>query len=87
MEEMIPIVAGAVVAAIALQVATTRGRVATIVGLSIIAGFLSSWINGELAESWIFVLFDISFVLIAALIVWGAFYLWQHRRARTVSRR
>lgn len=87
MEEIVPIVAGALTAAIALRFASTRTRIAVVIGLSILFGLLASLISGELATSWVFVLFDISFVLIAALIVWGAFYLWQQRGARMTSRR
>jgi hypothetical protein len=69
MGEVLPVIGGAVVGALALQTHSPRWRWALIVIGSIVAGALASFANGELEISAGFLLVDVPLALLGALVV------------------
>ncbi len=83
MNEVLPVLAGAVVGAAASRLPAGRlGLVATLV-LSLLIGVGAAAVAGELVMSWGFVLVDAAQALIAALLVQGLVRAWRRAtRAR-----
>ena len=79
MGELFPVVAGVCIGFVVQRAISPRMRMATLVFLSIVAGFIASYISGELWVSWDFLLFDIPLVLIAAFATWLVL-VWQANR-------
>lgn len=80
MNEFFPLMAGM---AIGLGAATFRSqqlRFILVALLSVVVGFIASFIGGELAVSWGFVLFDIGQVLLIAILSMTLAAWWQRRR-------
>lgn len=80
MDELFPIVAGAVIGLVIQWIAQPRQRTLALVGLSLLAGFTASYISGELFVSWDFLLIDIPLVFLAAIVTnWlvANFRRWQ----------
>jgi hypothetical protein len=69
MYELIPILGGACVGWVAGGLAAGRARVALVVVLTICIGLAASVVSGELAESWLFALWDISQAAVAATLL------------------
>jgi len=67
MEEVFPVLSGIVVGLV-LGFIPQRIRMLALGALSVAFGTLASWISGELAVSWIYLLIDIAQVLGAALL-------------------
>jgi hypothetical protein len=67
--EALPLVGGILVGIFCGGVSPRRKRLALWLGLSLVVGFAVSWINGELAVGWEFLLFDIPLVAAAAFTV------------------
>src|SRR5262249_28251554 len=67
MEEVFPVLSGIVVGLV-LGFIPQRIRMLALGALSVAFGILASWISGELAVSWIYLLIDIAQVLGAALL-------------------
>lgn len=68
MGEVFPVMAGVLVGAIALQVASARLRMLAIAVLGVIFGVAASSISGELAIGWEFILVDIPLVIASAVV-------------------
>jgi len=68
MSELFPILAGALIGLAIQWIGDRRIRLATLIGASIVAGFIASFISGELFVSWDFLLVDIPLVFLAALV-------------------
>jgi MYXO-CTERM domain-containing protein len=81
MQELFPVLAGALVGVAALSIAARRWRVVAIVAASAVIGLVASAVSGELAANWAFLLVDTAQVLVAALLMLAAATLWQRRRA------
>ena len=79
MNELFPIAAGVVIGALVHLVPSIRLRVVAIVVLSVLFGFAASYVSGELAEGWEFLLFDIPQVFVAAAVTTLALTWWQRR--------
>ena len=87
MDEVFPVLAG-----IALGLATSGIRAIWLKGILIAAlgvaiGAIASWISGELAISWVYVLIDTAQVVGAAIATGVVVTLWvRRRRARSAAR-
>jgi hypothetical protein len=81
MDEVFPVLSGIAVGLV-LGVIPPRLRVLAFGALSVAFGSLSSWISGELAISWIYVLIDVAQVLGAALLTSFLVARWRHRAWR-----
>ncbi len=79
MNEVFPVVAGAVIGVLALRIAAFRLRLLVIAVASVVVGVIASAVSGELAESPLFILVDTAQVLIVALLAGAAVALWQRR--------
>jgi predicted transporter len=85
MDEVFPVLAGI---ALGLGTFTLRRvwlRVAAIGILGVALGAAASWISGELAVSWLYVLVDAAQVIVAALLTGALVRMWLRRRARSVA--
>lgn len=67
MGEILPISAGVVVGLICWRIASMRLRTAALVILSVLFGTLASFLTGELALTWAFLLIDIPLVFLVAV--------------------
>lgn len=85
MEEVLPIAAGAIVGLLALRVRSTQLRIVAVLVLSVLLGVLASFITGELAMNWTYVVLDIAQVGFAALVA-AAVGMWAMRRQAQVRR-
>ena len=67
MHEFFPLVAGVVIAlALWSREISPRISAVALVVLSVIVGFLASWVSGELSQSWAYLAFDIAQVILVA---------------------
>lgn len=82
MNEMLPVVAGAVAGAAVSRLPSRRLALAVTLVLSLVIGVGAAALAGELAVSWGFVLVDAAQALIATLLVRGLVHTWQRRSAR-----
>ena len=80
MNEVFPILAGAVVGLLVLRLEGARARAIALVVLSVLIGVTASFISGELFVSWDFVFVDIPQVFVAAAATTLAVNWWQRRR-------
>jgi len=67
MGEILPVAAGVVVGLICWRIASVRLRTLALVLLSVAFGALASFVNGELALTWGFLLIDIPLVFLVAV--------------------
>jgi hypothetical protein len=85
MDEVFPVLAGI---ALGLGTFTLRWmwlRVVVVGILGVSLGAAASWISGELAVSWLYVLVDAAQVIMAALLTGALVRMWLRRRARPVA--
>jgi hypothetical protein len=82
-QEVFPVVAGAIVGVAVHRLTPSQWRIPLIVLLSLVIGFLAAALAGELAISAGFILIDVGQVLVMALLGMAASTLWACR-ARTV---
>jgi hypothetical protein len=80
--ELFPIVAGVLIALVVSRLTSLVSRSATLVVLGIVFGSFASFVSGELAESWAYLLFDIAQVLIVAVVILAVVAAWGHRSRR-----
>jgi predicted transporter len=83
MDEVFPVLAGIMLgfATFTLRSAWLTAVVIGILGVAI--GVVASWISGELAVSWLYVLVDAGQVIVAAFLTGVLVRLWLRRRARS----
>ncbi len=65
---------------------TPRWKLAVLVALSLVVGFVASLVSGELSLSWDFIGVDALLVLLAAAITLALTTAWQHRTGLIGSR-
>ena len=80
MGELFPVVAGVCIGFVVQQATSPRLRMTMMVLLSIVAGFIASYISGELIVSWDFLFFDIPLVFVAAFAT-SLVLSWQANRS------
>ncbi len=86
MEEVFPVLAGVVVGLATFSVGPVWLRALLIGVLGVGLGAVASWISGELAVSWIYVLIDTAQVIGAAVMTGVLVKAWLRRRARSMAR-
>jgi hypothetical protein len=86
MEEVFPVLGGIVIGLATHPVGARWLRALLIGVLGVVVGACASWVSGELAVSWIYLLVDIAQVLVAAIMTGALVTVWLRRRARAVSR-
>jgi len=85
MDEVFPVVAGIVLGFAVDRLSTPVLRAVAIAVLGLVLGATASWISGELAISWIYVLIDTLQVDVASIMTLGLIAAWR-RRARWIPR-
>jgi hypothetical protein len=83
MDEVFPVLGGIVIG-LALNVLPVRLRPVAFAILVLTAGATASWISGELAVSWGYVVIDVAEVALAAVMTLVLVTAWR-RRARWVG--
>lgn len=79
MQELFPIVSGIIAAVLTRQMVAPKTRLATLVAVSLVVGFLASMLSGELVISWGFIWVDALIVLAAASVTAVAMTAWTRR--------
>jgi hypothetical protein len=82
MDEVFPVLAGIVLGLLVRGIASLSLRGAIVGVASVAIGALASWLSGELAVSWLYVLIDIAQVLVAALLTAVLVRAWRRRSWR-----
>jgi hypothetical protein len=82
MYEILAIATGVFIGLLVQGIATTWLKVAALALGSVIVGAAVSFISGELRESWVYLIFDVSQVLIAAVLTAVCVAVWRQRFAR-----
>ena len=85
MEEVFPVGSGGVLGLVVAYLVPGRLRGWILAAGSVLMGAMASWVSGELAVSWLFVVVDIGQVLMAAALTWTRAARW--RRVAGVARR
>ena len=86
MEEVFPVGSGVVLGLVIAYLVRGRFRLWTLGGGSVLLGAAASWITGELAASWGYLLIDIGQVLAAGAMTWILAARWR-RHATAAHRR
>ena len=85
MEEVFPIGSGVVLGLVIAYLVPGRLRTWVLGGVSVVIGAMASWVSGELAISWLYLLVDIAQVLVAGAMTWFLAVRWG--RVGTAGRR
>ena len=86
MDEVFPVLAGIVIGLATHSVRSIKLRTLSIGALGIVVGVAASWISGELAVSWVYILIDIGQVVAASTMTGMLVRAWLRRRARSTAR-
>lgn len=86
MEEVFPILAGFALGLVTHLVGPVRLRVILIGSFGFAFGACASWISGELAISWIFLVIDTAQVVGASVMTAFLIRVWLRRQARGMVR-
>jgi hypothetical protein len=87
MEEIFPVGSGVVLGLVIAYLASGRLRGWILATGSVLIGVTASWLSGELAVSWLYLLVDIGQVLVAGALTWTLALRWRrlvgavHRQA------
>ena len=77
MEEIFPVGSGIVLGLVVAYFVSGRLRGWVLAIGSILIGFMASWVSGELAVSWLYLLVDIGQALIAGGLTWILALRWR----------
>jgi len=77
MEEIFPVGSGVVLGLVVAYLVSGRLRAWILAAGSVLIGATASWITGELAVSWLYLLVDIGQVLIAGALTWVLALRWR----------
>ena len=86
MEEVFPVLAGVAVGLVAHLVGPIRLRAILIGVFGLAFGACASWISGELATSWVYLVIDTAQVLGASVMTAFLVSVWLQRQARRMVR-
>jgi hypothetical protein len=86
MEEVFPVLAGVVVGLVTYRVVPTWLRLVAVVLLGLGFGAIASWISGELAVSWVYVVIDTAQVIGASVMIAVLVRAWRRRLAARIAR-
>ncbi len=81
MYEFVPLIGGVVLGLVIAQITGRMRKGIVVVVLSLIIGYAACALSGELALSWIYLVFDVGQVLFAALATQLLLSRWQRRSA------
>lgn len=81
MGEIFPVLAGVLLGLLISRIPVARARWIGATVLTVLAGVAATFLSGEAAESWAFVLVDIGLVAIVTAITWGLATLVTRRLA------
>lgn len=87
MEEVLPVLSGIAIGVLTFRLSPMALRAALFAALTVAAGIFASWVSGELAVSWLYILIDVGQVLVAGVLTSTATTRWltasrQRRAAR-----
>ena len=85
MDEVFPVLAGVVLGLATFTLRWMWLRVVVVGILGVALGVVASWISGELAVSWLYVLVDAAQVIVAALLTGALVRMWLRRRGPAAS--
>jgi hypothetical protein len=77
MEEVFPVGCGVVLGLVVAYLVSGRLRGWALAVGSVVIGATASWITGELAVSWLYLLVDIGQVLLAGALTWVLALRWR----------
>jgi hypothetical protein len=77
MEEVFPVGSGIVLGLVVAYLASGQLRGWILAAGSVLIGAAASWITGELAVSWLYLLVDIGQVLVAGALTWSLALPWR----------
>jgi hypothetical protein len=77
MEEVFPVAAGVILGLAVAHLFSARLRGWGLAAGSVLLGALASWVTGELAVSWLYLLVDIGQVLVAGGLTWILAVRWR----------
>ena len=86
MDEVFPVLAGIALGLGTYAVRSNWLRAALVAILGLALGAMASWVSGELAFSWVYVLIDTAQVVGAAIMSGLLVRVWLRRRARSLAR-
>ena len=86
MEEVFPVLAGVVLGLVAHLVGSSSLRVILIGVFGVAFGACASWMSGELAVSWVYLLIDTAQVIGASVMTLFLVRVWLRRQARREAR-
>jgi len=86
MDEVFPVLAGVVVGIVTHRVRSVRLHAVLVAVLGFACGTMASWISGELAVSWSYLLIDIAQVIAASIMTTVLIGVWRRRHARSLAR-
>ena len=79
MYEFVPLLSGVVLGLVIAQIANRTVKGVVTIVLSILIGYAASALSGELALSWLYLIFDAAQVLFAAVATAFLLARWQQR--------
>jgi hypothetical protein len=82
MEEVLPVLSGIVIGLITHRLSPVGLRAVLFAVLTVAAGIGASWVSGELAISWTYILIDVAQVLVAGVLSAVAAERWPLRAWR-----
>lgn len=85
MEEFVPVLAGVALGLTTGSVRSRRLQAICVVCLGLALGAAASWVTGELAVSWVYVMIDAAQVVGVAVLTIGLVQAWR-RRSRWMAR-
>lgn len=86
MDEVFPVLAGVVVGIVTHRVRSVWLHAVLVGVLGFACGTMASWISGELAVSWSYLLIDIAQVIAASIMTTVLIGVWRRRHARSLAR-
>lgn len=81
MEEVFPVGSGVVLGLVVAYLVSGRLQGSVLGAGSILIGAAASWVTGELAVSWLYLLIDVGQVLLAGALTWILAVRWRRRVA------
>jgi hypothetical protein len=85
MDEVFPVLAGVVVGLAIHHITSTRLRILIVAASSLVFGAVASFVSGELAVSWVYLVIDAAQVFVAASLTAVLAAFWRRRPWRLRS--
>ena len=85
MEEVLPVLSGIAIGLLTFRLSPRAFRAVLLGVLTVAAGAFASWVSGELAVSWLYILIDVGQVLVAGVLTSIAAERWLERSRRATK--